>query len=89
MSRRRVTRWTCWSSGRVKGASDIRGYEHDWPARDADDHVALFSTAGGGYAPDEFLRDTEALHRQRIRAAPIKPRLRSAGSRMTDVENRR
>jgi hypothetical protein len=39
------------ASGRVKVASDIRGHEYDWLARDADDHVALFSAAEGGYAP--------------------------------------
>ena len=29
-----------------KSADDIRGYEFDWLARDADDHVGFFSTAG-------------------------------------------
>jgi hypothetical protein len=31
-----------------KSADDILGWDVDWLARDADDHVALFSTAGGG-----------------------------------------
>ncbi|WP_437719848.1 hypothetical protein [Sorangium sp. So ce861] len=43
-----------------KSADDILGLEFDWLASDADGYVALFSTAGGGYAPDEFLRDTDA-----------------------------
>jgi len=43
-----------------KSADDIRGYEFDWLARDADDHVGFFSTAGAGYAPREFLQDTDA-----------------------------
>ena len=43
-----------------KSANDIRGFEFDWLARDADDHVGFFSTAGGGYAPREFLQDTDA-----------------------------
>jgi hypothetical protein len=43
----------------AKSINDIIGFEFDWLASDADGHVALFSTAGGGYAPEEFLRDTE------------------------------
>lgn len=39
---------------------DIAGYEHDWLACDADDHVALFTTAGAGWVPVEFLRDIDA-----------------------------
>lgn len=44
----------------AKSANEILGMEFDWLASDADGYVALFSTAGGGYAPDEFLRDTDA-----------------------------
>ncbi|XYH92482.1 hypothetical protein ACMHYB_31965 [Sorangium sp. So ce1128] len=44
----------------AKSANEIAGMEFDWLASDADGYVALFSTAGGGYAPDEFLRDTDA-----------------------------
>lgn len=44
-----------------KSRDEIQGWEFDWLARDADGNVALFSTAGGGYAPEEFLRDTD-LH---------------------------
>jgi hypothetical protein len=44
----------------AKSAEDIRGTEFDWLAVDGDGHVALFSTAGAGYAPPEFLRDTDA-----------------------------
>lgn len=44
----------------AKTADEIRGFEFDWLASDADGHVALFSTAGGGFAPPEFLVDTDA-----------------------------
>lgn len=44
----------------AKSADEILGLEFDWLASDANGHVALFSTAGGGYSPAEFLRDTEA-----------------------------
>jgi hypothetical protein len=43
-------------------ADDILGLDVEWLARDADDHVGYFTTAGGGYAPPEFLRDTDAHH---------------------------
>lgn len=38
----------------------IAGFEYDWLACDAAGHVALFSTAGSGHAPEEFLRDPDA-----------------------------
>ncbi len=41
-------------------AEEIAGLEFDWIACDAEQRVALFSTAGGGAAPAEFLLDTEA-----------------------------
>jgi hypothetical protein len=41
-------------------ADEIQGLEHDWLATDADGHVAVFSTAGGGYAPDAYLQDPDA-----------------------------
>jgi hypothetical protein len=44
----------------ARSADDILGFELDWLASDADGHVAMFSTAGGGYAPEAFLRDTDA-----------------------------
>jgi hypothetical protein len=44
----------------AKSSEEIQGFEYDWLASDQDEHVALFSTAGGGYAPLEFLRDTDA-----------------------------
>jgi len=44
----------------AKSADEIVGIEFDWLASDAEGHVALFSTAGGGYAPPDFLRDTDA-----------------------------
>jgi hypothetical protein len=34
----------------------LSGYEYDWLGSDADGHVALFSTAGFGFAPDTSLR---------------------------------
>lgn len=43
-----------------KTAEDIEGLGYDWLASDADGHVALFSTVGGGYAPQGFLDDIEA-----------------------------
>ncbi|NBD12871.1 hypothetical protein [Corallococcus silvisoli] len=44
----------------AKSAEDIWGLEYDWIAVDAVGHVGFFSTAGAGYAPKEFLRDTDA-----------------------------
>lgn len=38
----------------------IQGFEYDWLACDQDGFVGFFSTAGGGYAPDEFLQDVDA-----------------------------
>jgi hypothetical protein len=43
----------------AKSADDIRGVEYDWLASDADGHIALFTTAGAGFAPEEFLRNTD------------------------------
>ena len=67
-----------------KSPDDIKGLEYDWLATDAEGHVALFSTAGGGYAPDAFLHDTDAHDdaiaailasepRTRVRFAPLLP----------------
>jgi len=36
-------------------SKDVQGFEHDWLASDTEGRVALFSTAGGGYAPDAFI----------------------------------
>ena len=44
----------------VKSAGEIQGFEYDWLASDEGGCVALFSTAGAGYAPREFLLDTDA-----------------------------
>jgi len=44
----------------ARTGAEISGLEFDWLASDANGHVAMFSTAGGGYAPEEFLRDTDA-----------------------------
>jgi hypothetical protein len=43
----------------AKTAQEILGYEYDWLATDSHGHVAMFSTAGGGYAPKCFLADTD------------------------------
>ena len=61
-----------------KLAEDLLGLEFDWLAVDGDGHVALFSTAGGGYAPEEALRDGEAQEAaiDVIVAAPVTTRLR-------------
>lgn len=56
----------------AKTADEIQGLEYDWLACDADGCVALFSTAGGGYAPDEFLRETDA-HEAAIEAVLAMP----------------
>lgn len=55
-----------------RSAEEIRGFEFDWLATDAAGQVALFSTAGGGYAPDAFLEDTEA-HDEAIAAIVSAP----------------
>ncbi len=46
-----------------KSPDDILGLEFDWLAVDADGAVGFFSTAGGGYAPEELLDDTDAYDR--------------------------
>lgn len=43
----------------MKTLSDINGYEYDWLGCDKSGQVALFSTAGSGYAPDVFLANTD------------------------------
>ncbi len=40
---------------------DAEGLEYDWLAVDADGFVALFSTAGAGFAPEGLLQDPEAF----------------------------
>lgn len=47
-------------SATSKMTADIQGIEYDWLGCDSNGHIALFSTAGAGYAPPEFLRDTDA-----------------------------
>ena len=44
----------------AKTPEDILGFEYDWLAVDKDGHLGLFSTAGGGRAPQTFLADTDA-----------------------------
>lgn len=57
---------------------DIRGFEYDWLACDADGHVGFFSTAGGGFAPDELLEYPDAYDEaiDAILAAPATTRAR-------------
>lgn len=43
----------------TKSRGEILGIEYDWLASDGHGHVAVFTTAGGSYAPEEFLRNTE------------------------------
>jgi hypothetical protein len=43
-----------------KAAADVLGFEFDWLCSDAKGHVALFSTAGGAYAPEKVLQDADA-----------------------------
>lgn len=43
-----------------KTALQIAGEEYDWLGTDQEGNIALFSTAGAGYAPEAFLRDTES-----------------------------
>jgi hypothetical protein len=66
-------------SATARTADEIRGLEYDWLACDADGHVALFSTAGGGYAPEAFLRDTDA-HDAAIEALLAGPAVTTAQS---------
>lgn len=40
-------------------AIDLEGREYDWLACDRDRRVALFCTAGGGYAPDALVQDPD------------------------------
>jgi hypothetical protein len=44
----------------MKTAEQIEGLEYDWLSLDQENCVALFSTAGCGYAPMQFLKHTEA-----------------------------
>ena len=48
------------ASATPKSGADIQGLEYDWLGSDESGCVALFSTAGAGYAPEAFLRDTDA-----------------------------
>ncbi|SMF41360.1 hypothetical protein [Pseudobacteriovorax antillogorgiicola] len=42
-----------------KTPDEILGFEYDWLACDEIGNIALFSTAGGGFAPAAFLEDTD------------------------------
>lgn len=52
----------------AKPQFDILGIEYDWLASDGEGHVAIFTTAGGSYAHEEFLSDTDE-HARAIEAA--------------------
>lgn len=62
---------------KAKTRDEILGLEYDWLASDGDGHVAIFTTAGGSYAPEEFLRDTEE-HDRAIEVALAIPPLTEA-----------
>jgi hypothetical protein len=47
----------------AKTAEEVQGYEYDWLACDQVGHVALFSTAGGGFTPRAFLANTDLYDR--------------------------
>src|SRR5262245_42224964 len=72
-----------------KSPADIRGLEYDWIGMDADGHVAFFSTAGGGYAPDELLRDTDLYDEaiEAILAVPARTEARFAPALAPGREN--
>lgn len=43
----------------ARTAVEIEGFEFDWLGADSEGRVALFTTAGRGYAPPSFLADTD------------------------------
>jgi hypothetical protein len=55
-----------------KTLEDIWGMEADWLACDADYRVAVFSTAGSGFAPQEYLDDID-VHHSAIKAILNRP----------------
>lgn len=57
-----------------KSSEDILGFEHDWIASDGAAHVGFFATAGGGYAPAEFLNDTDVHDRAIEAISAMQPR---------------
>jgi hypothetical protein len=60
------------ASKNPKSAEDIQGIEYDWLGVDGSGCVALFGTAGAGYAPTKFLLDTDA-HDEAIQAVLALP----------------
>ncbi len=73
----------------AKSAGEIVGLEFDWLACDADGHVGFFSTAGGGCAPEAFLRDTDAFDAaiEAILAGPASTLARFAPDLAAGLEN--
>ncbi|MBI5542656.1 MAG: hypothetical protein HY901_02115 [Deltaproteobacteria bacterium] len=69
--------------------TDIRGFEYDWLGCDAVGKVAFFSTAGGGYAPEEFLRDTDLFEAaiDILLACPLTTKARFAPQLSPGYEN--
>jgi hypothetical protein len=67
---------------RDKQPKDIQGFEYDWLGCDSDGHVGFFSTAGGGYAPNELIEDTDSYDNaiDAILAAPATTMARFAPS---------
>lgn len=72
-----------------KSPKDVEGLEYDWLASDANGHVALFSTAGGGHAPPEFLENTDEhdLAIDLIIASPISTKAIFAPALAPDLIN--
>ncbi|WP_437322431.1 hypothetical protein [Sorangium sp. So ce394] len=73
----------------ARSANEILGLEFDWLASDADGYVALFSTAGGGYAPGEFLQNTDAHHAaiDAVLASPVSTVARFAQDLPPELQN--
>jgi hypothetical protein len=61
----------------AKSADEIWGTEYDWLGCDGVGHVALFTTAGGSYPPEEFLLDTD-VHDEAIEAILARPAVTTA-----------
>lgn len=64
-------------------AEDIRGLEFDWLASDGDGNVGFFSTAGGGFAPEEFLQDADAHERAIDSILSLAPRTLASCTRQS------
>ena len=59
----------------AKTRNDILGLEYDWLAVDQEGHVAVFSTAGGGRAPQAVLENTDVHDAGLDALMALEPRL--------------